>query len=226
MSGNLHLDKSVALFIKERILPDIIDMNNVQLIQIAVRLMQYLEGIREINGPDRKRVLLQCLDMILQYLRQSGRISEGVYGDLNNFRVGVVPFMVDVIVSASKGEFDLNHVKTCCFGLLNFCVRTPPQASLEEVFSSRDLADFLQIKSGGSAEGGSAASAALLPTVPAAITIDPLEFTSEAKGGVSETRPAVEPVVETAVLEQPTVGTPGMSSPPPPPPPPLEDSPK
>ena len=219
MSGNLHLDKSVALFIKERILPDIIDMNNVQLIQTAVRLMQYLEGIREINGPDRKRVLLQCLDMILQYLRQSGRITDGVYGDLNNFRVGVVPFMVDVIVSASKGEFDLNHVKTCCFGLLNFCVRTPPQASLEEVFSSRDLADFLQIKSGGATEVSAAAAAV------ASSPIDPMQFTSEAKVDVTETRPAVETPVLPTVLEQPTVGTPGVNSPPPPPPP-LEDAPK
>jgi hypothetical protein len=99
----------------------------VSVIDLIVAGMQQVEKIESLHGSDKSAVLLESLKSIvrLDILPESVGKEVSAIIDLNLYQP-----IVDTIVMASKGVYELNkEVATCCFSFVNLFRAKPAKAS-------------------------------------------------------------------------------------------------
>jgi len=84
-------------------------------ITLAVRLMEVVEKLPNIDGAEKKRIVIEVAKLIVNdsNISDEDKINVNLIIDLT------LPMVIDTIISASRGQFSFNNLKNklkklCC----------------------------------------------------------------------------------------------------------------
>jgi len=90
-------------------------LNASTVITLSVRLMELVEKLPNIDGPEKKRIVIEVAKMIVN----DSDLSDEDKANVNLIIDLTLPMVIDSIISASRGQFTLNSLKNklkklCC----------------------------------------------------------------------------------------------------------------
>jgi len=99
--------------VKKTFLETTITTGNV--IILAVQAMQLVERTPNLTGSDKKRIVIQVVKLIVDEFDLDSETKAAIHLVIDT----TLPVSIDLIISASRGEFGLNSLKTkfaklCC----------------------------------------------------------------------------------------------------------------
>ena len=90
--------KKISLIIKEQ------NVSIENITKVTSISMEVIEDIKELNGTQKKELVSKCINRLIEKSHLTQDKKEHLYTLLNDF----VPDVIAVIVSASKGELNVN----------------------------------------------------------------------------------------------------------------------
>ena len=102
--------KQISTIIKER------DVSLENIAKVTTISMEIIEDIKELNGNEKKELVKKCIHRLIE----KSDLEEDKKGTLYILIHEVVPDVIAVIVSATKGELNVNKVLSVSKRIIKF----------------------------------------------------------------------------------------------------------
>lgn len=91
------------------------ELNTSTVITLAIRLMELVEKLPNIDGAEKKRIVIEVAKLIVN----DSDLSDEDKANVNLIIDLTLPMVIDSVVAASRGQFSLNNLKNklkklCC----------------------------------------------------------------------------------------------------------------
>lgn len=88
-----------------------------KLLQVAVTAMEYIDNYKELRGDEKKQILNMALENFIDTMVS----DEGQKSSLLDLQHEILPLFIDLVVSATKGNFDINKARKCATSCFAWC---------------------------------------------------------------------------------------------------------
>lgn len=113
--SNLEIFNEIYEEAKELVEEKGLSLQNI--VSITTKLMQMVERIHSLSGPEKKKMVI---DVLLKLIDESDVLDEETEQALQSFIEITLPGTIDIIIAASKNQFDINSVKKRCSKLKEY----------------------------------------------------------------------------------------------------------
>lgn len=91
----------------------------VNIAEVVMRLMEEAEKFKHCTGPEKKEMVINATKTLIAQMPNTGH--DGGPGTLENILQSVVPDIIEVLITSSRGELQLNKNISGCVKKIKWC---------------------------------------------------------------------------------------------------------